>query len=92
MELTKAFYSPMEIAEMLDMKSSDTIMRWIHEGKLFAIQLSTRTYRVPQRAVARLIGIPVVESHMTEDVHGGEVVAAQIRKRVREEESVAVKR
>lgn len=54
MQLTQAFYSPAELAALLGLHP-DTILNYIHGGKVFAIQLSARTYRIPQREVQRLI-------------------------------------
>lgn len=65
MELTKAFYSPTDVAEMLSVESA-TIMNWIHAEKLFAIKLSERTYRIPQRALALFLGHPVKEPTIVE--------------------------
>lgn len=90
-ELRKAFYSPGEVAGFLDV-STDTILNYIHAEKLFAIQLSARTYRIPQRAVARLLGLPVGESGMIEESHGGGAVADRIRERVHGEERTPVAR
>ncbi len=86
MELKKAFYSPTEVADLFGMKTSDSVMNWIHEGKVAAIQLSARTYRIPQRAVARLLDEPVAESRMIEEPSGGPAVGKRIRERIRAEE------
>jgi excisionase family DNA binding protein len=53
-ELTKAFYSPAEVAEMIDVHPT-TILNYIRDGKLFAVQLSERTIRIPARSVQRLL-------------------------------------
>lgn len=74
-ELTKALYSPKEVADMLEL-STDTILDYIHEGKLFAIQLSPSTFKIPQRAVARLLGIPVPASTIEHIPYGGDQAAA----------------
>ncbi len=52
--LTKAFYSPGEVAALLGLHP-DTILKYVHAGRLAAIQLSARTYRIPQREVRRVI-------------------------------------
>ena len=54
MELTKAFYSPHEVAEMAGVHSS-TILNYIAGGRLYAVKLSERTYRIPARAVLQLL-------------------------------------
>ncbi len=54
MEFTQAFYSPREVAEMAGVHPS-TVMAWIHSGRLRAIKLSERTYRVPNKTVVKLL-------------------------------------
>jgi excisionase family DNA binding protein len=54
--LPKAFYSPNEVAELASLSSS-TILNYIHEGRLAAVRLSERTYRIPRKAVIRLLGL-----------------------------------
>jgi len=55
LKLAKAFYSPSELGELIDL-SSDTILNYIKANKIFAIKLSERTYRIPQRAATRFLG------------------------------------
>ena len=50
MEFTKAFYSPHEVAEMASVHPS-TILNYIASGRLYAVKLSERTYRIPVRAL-----------------------------------------
>lgn len=52
--LTKPFYSPTDVAQLLGLHS-DTILNYIHAGRILAIKLSERTYRIPQREVQRLV-------------------------------------
>lgn len=54
MKLTKAFYSPHEVAEMASLHPS-TILNYIASGRLYAVKLSERTYRIPVRAVIGLL-------------------------------------
>ena len=54
MEITKAFYSPREVAEMASLHPS-TILNYIASGRLYAVKLSERTYRIPARAVIGLL-------------------------------------
>lgn len=54
MELAKPFYSPHEVAEMASVHSS-TILHYIASGRLYAVKLSERTYRIPARAVIGLL-------------------------------------
>ncbi|HSW43554.1 MAG TPA: helix-turn-helix domain-containing protein [Patescibacteria group bacterium] len=54
MDLTKAFYSPHEVAAMASVHPS-TILNYIATGRLYAVKLSERTYRIPVRAVMGLL-------------------------------------
>ncbi|MHB8460161.1 MAG: helix-turn-helix domain-containing protein [Candidatus Limnocylindrales bacterium] len=54
--LPKAFYSPSEVADLASLSSS-TILNYIHDGRLVAVRLSERTYRIPRKAVIRLLGL-----------------------------------
>jgi excisionase family DNA binding protein len=53
-ELTKAFYSPAEVAGLADVHPS-TILNYIRDGKLYAVRLSERTIRIPARSVQKLL-------------------------------------
>jgi excisionase family DNA binding protein len=53
-EFSKSFYSPHEVAEMASVHSS-TILNYIASGRLYAVKLSERTYRIPVRAVIALL-------------------------------------
>lgn len=52
--LTKAFYSPAEVAELASVSSS-TILNYIHDGRLAAVKLSDRVYRIPRKAIIRFL-------------------------------------
>lgn len=54
MELTKAFYSPAEVAQIARVHPS-TILNYIHEDKLYAVKLSERLIRIPARSVQQLL-------------------------------------
>ena len=54
MELTKPFYSPAEVAAMIDVHPS-TILNYIRDEKLYAVRLSERTIRIPARSVQKLL-------------------------------------
>jgi excisionase family DNA binding protein len=83
--LTKAFYSPGEVAEMLGLHA-DTILNYVHAGRLAAIQLSARTYRIPQREVRRLIAPKTLTPpKIVVRVRGGKAAAAALRARLRHE-------
>jgi excisionase family DNA binding protein len=64
--LPKAFYSPSEVAELASLSSS-TILNYIHEGHLAAVRLSERTYRIPRKAVIRLLGLEAPRPIVVED-------------------------
>jgi len=91
MELTKALYAPAEVAALVGL-SSDTILSYIHAGRLFAIKLSARTYRIPQREVARFMGQAVAPSRMVDEPHGGQAAVEALHQRFREEERKPVAR
>ena len=69
--LIKAFYSPAEVAELASVSSS-TILNYIKAGKLPAVRLSERTFRIPRKAVVRFLGLaeppPVVTERPDADV------------------------
>jgi excisionase family DNA binding protein len=54
MKYTKYFYSPQEVAELAGL-SSATILNYISSGKLHAVKLSERTYRIPVRSVVQML-------------------------------------
>ena len=54
MELTRSFYSPHEVAALASVHPS-TILNYIASGRLYAVKLSERTYRIPARAVLDLL-------------------------------------
>ena len=64
--LPKAFYSPSEVAELTSLSSS-TILNYIHEGRLVAVRLSERTYRIPRKAVIRLLELEAPAPILIED-------------------------
>jgi len=67
--LAKAFYSPGEVASIASVSSS-TILNYIHEGRLPAVRLSERTYRIPRKAVIRLLGLEAPEPRRLDDPSG----------------------
>ena len=64
--LPKAFYSPAEVAELASVSSS-TILNYVHDGRLVAVRLSERTYRIPRKAVIRLLALDATGPSLTED-------------------------
>jgi excisionase family DNA binding protein len=48
------FLTPSEVAEDLRV-STTTVMRWIHDGRLPAIRVSERVYRIPVPAFDRFL-------------------------------------
>ena len=67
--LPKAFYSPGEVATLASLSSS-TVLNYIHEGRLAAVRLSERTYRIPRKAVIRLLGLAAPDPDLVEDPAG----------------------
>ena len=53
-ELNRPFYSPAEVARLAGLHPS-TILNYIHSGRLYAVKLSERTYRIPNRAVLKML-------------------------------------
>jgi excisionase family DNA binding protein len=54
LQLDKAFYAPKEVAELVGVHPT-TILNYIRDGKLYAVKLSERTYRIPLRSVLKLL-------------------------------------
>ena len=50
----KALYTPREVAALARVDPK-TVMTWIHQGKLGAIRLSPRIYRIQLGAVIKLL-------------------------------------
>lgn len=63
--LTKSFYAPSEVAKLASLSNS-TILNYIHDGRLAAVKLSERTYRIPRKAVIRLLGLEAPAPVVTE--------------------------
>ena len=49
------FYTPTELARIFKVDPS-TVLNWIHQGALSAVQLGPKTYRVPLAAVLARLG------------------------------------
>lgn len=62
--MEQRYYTPREVAEQLRV-SPTTVMKLIHDGRLYAVRVSERIYRVPVGAVNRL---HVGSSHAYEPV------------------------
>ncbi len=54
LKLRRPFYSPAEVGELAGLHPS-TILNYIREGRLYGVRLSERVYRIPARAVLRLL-------------------------------------
>lgn len=54
LQLDKAFYAPKEVAELARLHPT-TILNYIRDGRLYAVKLSERTYRIPARSVRTLL-------------------------------------
>jgi excisionase family DNA binding protein len=64
--LTKAFYSPAEVAALASLSSS-TVLNYIRAGKLAAVRLSERTYRIPRKSVILLLGLDAPPVQISRD-------------------------
>lgn len=53
-DLDQPFYSPTDVARLAGLHPS-TILSYIHSGRLYAIKLSERTYRIPNKAVLKML-------------------------------------
>ncbi len=53
-QLDRPFYSPAEVARLAGLHPS-TILNYIHTGRLYGVKLSERTYRIPNKAVLKLL-------------------------------------
>jgi excisionase family DNA binding protein len=51
--MDKRYYTPREVSELLRV-SPTTVMKLIHDERLFAVHVSDRVYRIPIGALARL--------------------------------------
>ena len=67
--LPKAFYSPSEVADLASISSS-TVLNYIHDGRLAAVHLSERTYRIPRKAVIRLLSLDAPRPLVVDDPGG----------------------
>lgn len=78
----KAFYTPAEVAAILQV-STQTVLDWIHEDRLYGIQLSERIYRIPLGALLQRLG---EAPRVTREVHPDRVPAraADLRALARE--------
>jgi len=56
----KPFYSPVEVAAITGQHPS-TILRYIHEGRLRAVRLSERAYRIPHAGLLTWLDDPAVQ-------------------------------
>lgn len=67
---TKAFYSPREVAEVAGLHPS-TILNYIKAGKLYAVKVSSRKYRIPGHAAWLLLdpgSVPPPKITIREDI------------------------
>lgn len=76
MKLDKPFYSPAEVANLAGLHSS-TILNYIRDGKLYAVKLSERTYRIPLRSVLKLMDPESVSPPTVVERPGAEVKATE---------------
>jgi len=76
------YYTPREVATRLRV-SPTTVMRAIHEERLFAVRVSERVYRIPVGALARFergdlehIAVPAVDVPELSEPEPAELVGA----------------
>jgi excisionase family DNA binding protein len=50
----RPYYSPTQFGEIFGVDPS-TVLNWIHSGKLYAVQLGPKTYRIPLAAVMQRV-------------------------------------
>jgi excisionase family DNA binding protein len=50
----RPYYSPGEVADLARVDPK-TVLNWIHQGRLDAVRLSPRIYRIPLAAVIKLL-------------------------------------
>lgn len=82
---TKAFCTPAELAEVLGVHP-DTVLNYIHAGRVFAIKLSARTYRIPTRELLRLTAPERLRApRIIEHPHGGAAATAAALRRLHAE-------
>ena len=53
----KPLYSPADVALILDV-SDQTVLDWIHGGRLFAAQIGPRLFRIPLASLMQFLGVP----------------------------------
>lgn len=76
MELTKAFYSPAEVAAMIDVHPT-TILSYVRDEKLYAVRLSERTIRIPARSLQKFLAPEEARPpHVIERAHADVQAAA----------------
>ena len=51
--MDRRYYTPREVAELLRV-SPTTVMKLIHDGRLYAVHVSERVYRIPVGALGTL--------------------------------------
>ncbi len=80
-EQRKAFYTPAEVAGLARVDPK-TVLNWIHGGRLSAVQLSPRVYRVALAAVAKLLYPDEVKRRRIHRVHRGPIPTPGYKDRV----------
>lgn len=78
------FYTPTEFGKIFKVDPS-TVLNWIHQGALYAVQLGPKTYRIPLAAVIarvsptppRRIEIDASEELAADEHRAGRVLQAR---------------
>lgn len=71
------YYTPAEVGAIFKVDST-TVMNWIHQGKVYALRLGPRTYRIPLAAVMRLANPEVKPTRV--EIDGRKELAADERR------------
>lgn len=86
----KAFFSPRELAALAYIHPS-TVLEQIHSGKLYAIRLSDRIYRIPRAVVVNLLYPAMVQQPAVRSSPDPSALATKDRRR-RDTEGTSARR
>ena len=58
--MDREFYRPIEVSNILKI-GVDTVYRWIASGKISAVKISRKAYRIPATAIQAIINTGTAE-------------------------------